>query len=339
MLGSGMTHETLPELDENTLLRRFEELVRDDRSITATLLRYVAEIDQRKLFLKYAYPSMFAFCVERFHMSEAIASKRIRAGRAAYRFPRIFDLLERGHLHLTAVHQLAKHLTEDNHEDVLERAKHKTMRQVEELIAEIAPKPDVPSKIVTLPTPKRTRAAQPKHNGPARLQSSFRSEIEPLSPRRYRLQVTLDQEGRDRITELQELMSHRIPDGDPVRIVNHALELLLEHERKRKAALTDKPRRRSKKRGRSRSVPASIRREVFPRDEGQCTFVDEEGNRCKARHLLEFHHKDPYGLGGGHDANNIELRCRAHNQYQADLDYGAQFMAERRASGRRPAPK
>jgi hypothetical protein len=98
------------------------------------MLAYIAEIDRRKLYLEHACPSMFAFCTTRFHMSEAVAARRIRAGLATCRFPCIFGMIRRGELHLTGVHQLAAHLTEENHDEVLRRAKHKSMREIEKLI-------------------------------------------------------------------------------------------------------------------------------------------------------------------------------------------------------------
>jgi hypothetical protein len=64
-------------LDEDNLLRDFSALVEKDRRDTATLLAYIAEIDHRKLYLEHAHPSMFAFCTKRFHMSEAVAARRI----------------------------------------------------------------------------------------------------------------------------------------------------------------------------------------------------------------------------------------------------------------------
>jgi hypothetical protein len=66
------------------LLRDFSALVGKDRWNTADMLVYIGEIDRRKLYLEHAYPSMFAFCTKRFRMSEAVAAKRIRAGRAAH---------------------------------------------------------------------------------------------------------------------------------------------------------------------------------------------------------------------------------------------------------------
>ena len=108
--------------------------------------------------------------------------------------------------------------------------------------------------------------------------------------------------------------------------------------KKKKAALTDKPRRSRKKRNDgSRTIPARVRRKVFERDGGRCTYVDGSGRRCDSTWQVEFHHKIPYARGGTQDLENIELRCRAHNQYEAELDYGAELMEARRNRGRRSA--
>lgn len=46
---------------------------------------------------------------------------------------------------------------------------------------------------------------------------------------------------------------------------------------------------------------------------------------------LEFHHIRNWARGAEHAVDEIELRCRAHNQYEAVLDYGPDFMARRRS--------
>lgn len=351
---------SLQHLDKDQLLRDFGGLVDKDRQSTAVMLAYIAEIDRRKLYLGHAFPSMFAFCTGRFHMSEAIAAKRIRAGRAAYDFPCILGMIARGELHLSGVHQLAGHLTEDNHEEVLHRARHKSMREIEQLIAEISPKPDVPSSIRALPmrrarppretshesasavfTESKIPLIEASHANSSPLQASnpvvgspkAKSRVTPLSPRHYKLQVTIGQETRDKLDELQALLSHQIPGGDAAEILDRALDALLAETKKRKAALTEKPRAGRKGSGtKTRAIPAGIRREVFTRDGGRCTFVDPEGRRCDSAWQIEFHHRIPYARGGAHDVENIELRCRAHNQYEADLEYGEFFMAARRRS-------
>src|SRR5688572_17494715 len=143
--------DSVATLSEQELLDHFEDLVVRDRRTTAELLVAIAEIDERKIWAKHACSSMFAFCMQRFRMSEQVTAKRIWAARAARRFPVILGMVESGELHLGAVHLLAGHLTVANCSRVLERAKHKSCREVERLIAELAPRADVPSRIRALP--------------------------------------------------------------------------------------------------------------------------------------------------------------------------------------------
>ena len=84
-------------------------------------------------------------------MSESTAVKRIGAARLASRFPVLFTMVARGELHLSGIHCIQAHLTLENHERALAEAKHKTMRQLEELVARLALKPDVPTTLRKLP--------------------------------------------------------------------------------------------------------------------------------------------------------------------------------------------
>lgn len=329
----------LRRVGKRRLLRDLLKVVNDDWENTAAMLAYIGEIDRRKLYLEDAYSSMFMMCTKHFGMSEAIAAKRIRAGRAACRFPIILAMIRRGELHLSGVHQLAGHLTETNHEEVLERAKHRSMREIEALIAEISPQPDRESVLREIAVePADAMAGGPGVTGgivesgpiPA---NSLRNLTVPLSPRRYRLHVTIGQEARDALEELRGLLSHQIPNGDPAKIVEKALALLLAKTKKKRAASADKPRTKVKKSNkRTRVIPAHVRRAVFTRDEGRCAFVDAEGRRCGSTWQVELHHCVPYGRDGPHSEENIQLRCRAHNQFEAELEFGKAFMAKRRKS-------
>jgi 5-methylcytosine-specific restriction endonuclease McrA len=77
----------------------------------------------------------------------------------------------------------------------------------------------------------------------------------------------------------------------------------------------------------SRYIPAEVRRTVWKRDDGQCAFVSHTGRRCTARGWLEFHHVEPYMLGGKATIENIELRCRTHNAYEGELVFGRKGTA------------
>lgn len=83
----------------------------------------------------------------------------------------------------------------------------------------------------------------------------------------------------------------------------------------------------------SRHIAACVRRAVWRRDEGRCAFVGPQG-RCTATAFLEFHHIVPFAAGGTATVENIELRCRAHNQREAELYFGTQLpLLVRETSG------
>jgi 5-methylcytosine-specific restriction endonuclease McrA len=104
---------------------------------------------------------------------------------------------------------------------------------------------------------------------------------------------------------------------------------------KRKFAAANKPRTpRQHSAAEGRYVPAHVRRAVWERDGGQCTFVSETGHRCPSRRFLELDHIEPVARGGRPTVDNTRLRCRAHNQYEAEQILGAEFMRQKRQQAR-----
>jgi hypothetical protein len=82
---------------------------------------------------------------------------------------------------------------------------------------------------------------------------------------------------------------------------------------------------------RSRHIPAAIRRAVYERDGGRCTFVEPGGHRCEETRWLEFDHETGFTATREHTVVNIRLRCRAHNQLAAEKLYGRNLMERARA--------
>src|SRR5688572_29748793 len=141
----------LNDVSDDRVLARVRWLVGRSNELTAELLAYLAEVEERGLHLREATSSLFAFGVERLHLSEGAAAKRIWAARTARRYPLARQMIARGELHLSGLNLLAPHLSEENHATLLARARHKTRRQIERIIAEIAPRPDVPSRVAKVP--------------------------------------------------------------------------------------------------------------------------------------------------------------------------------------------
>ena len=178
----------------------------------------------------------------------------------------------------------ACYLKAENATALLARAVHATRRQVEVLVAELAPQPDARSSLRRLPAPR-----------PAASVAEVRSAAESLAA-----------------------------GGDV------AADTALEVRPAGPVASPKRPRTGAAPGSTSRDVPAAVRRAVWQRDESRCTFVDRQGRRCEARDWLEIHHDDPFGRGGETRVENLRLLCRSHDQSQAEIDYGADFMQAKR---------
>ena len=342
---------------DDELLHRLFTLLHESRHTEADLVAHVGEVDARRLYAREASPSMFAYCTEVLHLSEAEAYLRIAAARASREHPVLLTMLADGRLHLTAIAKLAPHLTAENRDVLLPRATHRTKRQVEELIAELAPRPDAPvlmrklpergtvaSPPSTAPPPALRHGSDPADRpalelrpdavaGPRAVDRTRPAVVEPLAPARYRIQFTASAELRDKLERLQALMRSSVPDGDLAAVIDAAVTEKLERLEARRFARTKAPRRAlsgSETSPRTRQIPAAVKRAVNERDGGRCRYVDGQGRRCTARAGLEFHHRRPFALGGDHSPENVSLLCRAHNGRLADVDYGRGAMARHR---------
>jgi hypothetical protein len=134
-------------LSASQLRSATQQLVRRSHGIDAALLVHLGEIEERKLYLGWSFPSMFAYCVEELGFSEDVACNRINVARAARRMPAILEALRSGKVHLAGLRLLAPHLTAENQEKVLAEATGKSTRQIEALVARLSPKPPVPTVV------------------------------------------------------------------------------------------------------------------------------------------------------------------------------------------------
>ena len=174
---------SLSSFSDDDLLRRLSDLLGQSRRDEADLVAHIGEVDRRRLYAREASPSMFAYCTEVLHLSEAEAYLRIAAARAAREHPLLLTMLADGRLHLTAIAKLAPHLTPENREDLLKRAAHRSKREIEELVAEISPRTDAPAVMRKLPdkragTTPPTLEPGPDAEAPARTASGGGASID-----------------------------------------------------------------------------------------------------------------------------------------------------------------
>jgi len=408
----GESNDCLDHISDADLLAGTRRLVGRQNQVLAELVAHLAEVEARGIHRVRACPSLYAYCVYELRMSEDAAFRRARVARLARQFPIIFQQVADGELHLTALVLLAPHLTEENHQDLLSLAKHRTKREVLRIVRRLAPEPSVPDRIeplgpepVGIPIPgsptwrnlveslaagvrelppgarpkdwvDRAGATQDGESGkpPASLapaDAEF-AALDSETDERYKISFTASQEYVDLLERAQDLLSHAVPGRALEEVHVRALRLLVADLEKRKygaprrkapadrseqecasddapaAARTtsevtqtvepsaetaprsaDSPAVPSKHAPTRRRGTAAVRREVRDRDEGQCTYVDERGVRCRETRFLERHHLHAHARGGGETAQNLTLRCAAHNALAAEDDFGREFMRER----------
>ena len=350
MLETLMTIAIPSHLSDGALIAELTRCARDERHATAQLVAHLAELDARRLYLGAGCSSLFAYCRDVLGLSDDAAYNRVEAARACRLFPLTLEQLVDGSLTVTSVRLLARHLTAENHRELVAVASRRSKREVEELIAHRFPKPDTPSSVRKVPerTPSRLAVAPaaraeavsapttpmvapapalmaPEPPGPYPAAPTHRPSVKPLAADRYEIRFTASAATRDKLKVAQDLLRHAVPSGDVAAVFDRALSELIEAHSRRKMAVVRRPGKARAVRPAvegSRNVAAEVKRVVWTRDGGGCAFVGASGRRCSERAFLEYHHVVPYAVGGRATIANIQLRCRAHNGYEADVFFG-----------------
>ncbi len=344
-------------LSDDQLVAEIRAIVSREFLSLAELLSLLAEMDDRMLYARLGFSSLFSFIVQELHLSEDAAYKRIHAARAARRFPLILTLLAEGRINLTTITILSQILTVENHAELLTKAVHKSKFEVEKIKAAYAPRPDIPDMMRRLSTPTRSGAscdggactdaseilpdtgtapvpaACEEHHAaivtpiaPAR-----RDAISPLSEQRVKFQFTGSEVLRGKIDRAKELLRHKYPAAKLEEIIDEALNALLEKKDPEKKIQRKAGRNvlglRPQKSGHqhARYIPQRVKDLVWQRDQGRCQYVAPDGRRCEERGFLEYDHIKPFARGGSsNDPDNLRLACRTHNQLAMRTVFGGQ---------------
>lgn len=314
-------------LDSSRLISRLEGALGRSAYVEGEVLELLSEVDARKVYAERGYPSMFEYCTRALHLSESMAYARIGVARAAREFPVILVAVRRREIHLAGLRLLVPHLTLENHLELLKQAKHKTRDEIAVLLADRSPKADAPSAIRRLPARKPVSKVVTRPTSVAELTPRPAPKPEPLGLGRFKVQFTADAELHQKLREAQALLRHQIPDGDPAKIMDRALTLLLAETKRKKFGQVKKPREaNSQSEKSSRHIPSEIKREVVQRGGLSCSFVGTDGRKCESRDFLEFDHQELWSRFQRHRASEIRLLCRTHNQYAAELALGDRYM-------------
>ncbi len=358
-----MTWYSLIHLADGEIARGLPvKFARVSRNATEALA-WLAEFDARRLYLPAAHPSMHSYCVHEMNMEPEPAFKLIRVARTVWKFPAIFPELAAEHLHHSSVIILAPRLTSENVDELLAAARHKTRIEIEQLLAQRFPGVTCQAMATSVgaaeqaPGPVKLTCAQ-QAPGPVEASGQLAlvandelfaqqapGPVEMCARRQpgpHELWRTIGESNYDKLRYAQSLASHRTAGRDVEELLGQALDLLVHELERRKFGATERPRRKATRSGarteyayeNRRYIPRHVKRSVWQRDHGQCTFTSDTGKRCPARSLLEFDHIDPVARGGEPTVAGMRLRCRSHNQYTAECEFGVEFMKRKRELAR-----
>ena len=370
-----MIYTEMLRLDADVLLRETTEFTKQERWVTARLLVRLAAVEKRELYAPCGYSSMWEYCLGELQMSEDAAGRRLWAARKCREFPALFDALAEGRIHLTAVHTLATHLRHDNVDELITAATGQSKAQLREWLACRFPQPAAPTVIRAVATPSPSAAEAPTHAllqpPPAECKKILhalarvpvpsvaqippapqvplraRAHVDPLNAGQVRVQFTMSREALAKMKLAMDLLGTAVARDDIAALFEKLLDMAIPALEKKKFAATDRPRAPRDTASaspstpgespavNSRTIPAHVKRAVWQRDGGRCTFVSGSGRRCECCRGLEYDHVKPVALGGEATTENVRLLCRKHNQLEAERRFGAGFMKNKRNSARR----
>ena len=346
-------HASAPSsLDSAALSRRLGELAGHERAVQVEFLLHLAEFDTRRAWAEEGYGSLWDYLLRVLHLREGAAFRRIAAMRVLRRLPVVAEALRDGRLCLSTIAVLGPLLTEENVGELVARAAFLTKADVERLVVTLQPRTAPKDGLRLLPSKKaqppetRTPVDEPATPAvsvatappaPAALQLAHppsRATLEPVTADTYSLRVTVDAALEKEIEELKALLSHKIPNGDLTAVVREAVQCALEKHRKRQGAAEPTRKRKiavaakavKKPVGGREPISAAVRREVWKRDQGRCTWRGPDGQRCGSTWKLELDHLRPAALGGPSTVENVRILCRAHNTLSAERVFGRAHM-------------
>jgi len=283
------------KLDDQNLIASLKKTRSEERALQCYCLALIAEVERRMLYAEAGYPSLFQYLVSALGYSEASSLKRIQVSRLLGRFPQIFNLLTEGKVSMTVLMKLAPHIRQSNVRELLDHAVGKSVREVERIIAGIAPE-----------TPKP-------------------DQIRALDQELISIHFTADREFEELLKKAKAKLSHKFPDGKLRDIFKEALNRILEEKPNSKRSVL--PQKLEKH---SRYIPVAVKEEVWERDEARCSYVSPDGMACKSTHFLQWDHQLPFCLGGrSDDVENIRLLCRTHNRLMATQDFGLDYIEKK----------
>lgn len=318
-------------LSNDALLRNTYALVAEERKLTIEILWHLHEIQVRRLYAEKGYGSLFEYAVQALGYSEAAAGRRIAAMRLLVDVPDIEPSLKNGSVSLSTlstiqsfVQRKAEPISKQEKRELVFALQGKSRRECEKHLVALDPVAATPQEKERVIGPTQTEIRFVADDAlMKKLQKMKELDAHVQSNPSY---LNLFHRMADLALKKLDPLAKKSADSKvtPPAELNDVAER--NEVRSSKSSFTSPTPRSPRHRSNPRSITAALRREIWNRDQGQCSYQSKEGKRCSSRFALEVDHLKPVALGGRSEAFNLRLLCRAHNQQQAFQKLGPQTM-------------
>lgn len=327
----------LRSLKDDILLEKIKILVKNERETTLQVLQHLREVERRHLFASLAYSSLFEYAVKELKYSESSAQRRISSMRLLKELPELERKVESGALPLSTLSQAQSFFRQEKTQasekmQILCALEFKSAREVEKELM--------------------SRASEPE--------KLIKEKLRPVSATHTEIKFVAEEDFVNEIAELRALLSHKIPNASLKEVLSYTLKetlnrlrykepkikKIIQQSSSRQSIVHESGERKNIEQhsiGRqkatppasalksfqknSRNIPTDVKRQVWARDRGQCSFKCMD-KRCAAKHYLEFDHIKPFAMGGLPTVENLRLRCRTHNQLEALKSFGTKKISQ-----------
>ncbi len=226
----------LGKISDEQLLKMTKQIVMEERSLIASVVEHLREIETRKLYCDLRYYSLHDYCCNELGYSSDQAYRRISAMKLSRQIPKVVEYMDRGTLTLSNVNKLGSlfnnlsDLTKKEQIIILDKIDGKNRRECDKIIEEIL---------------------QEKGISPVRGNDQVR------------LNLMVSKETARKIEKLKALYGYKKEELD--RMLSEMADTLIE---KKEAEMM--PKRRSKKITKGRYISKEVKHKVYKRSKGKC---------------------------------------------------------------------
>ncbi len=323
--------EVFKSLDSCALIAEIRKAAKTEQDLTLQVIELIAEINQRKIFLKLGFSSLFDFVTKDLGYEPSSAMRRIQAALAVSEIPELREKIANKSLSLSVVSQgqnflnkkasdSGKKISIAEKTELFRKLENKSTREAEKELFKLAPELCLKSK----------------------------EQEKVLSENLIELRFVIDTETKEKMDELKLWMSHQNPDMTQAQFFKVMVEKLHGQLAKKKSPQKNSNRNKSADpsqiehnasitcaepltenlkvkpnpisrnkpcQKRSRYISASVKKLVWQRDQGCCQFADPNSHKkCESRYQIQLDHLHPFRHLGDNSAENLRLLCGKHNR-------------------------